>query len=339
MFFYSPGPALPLKLELMSENTGEFFAPRSPADSKPTPALWYIADGNRPIGPFKMEDLLDGLHTGRVAWIQYAWKEGMPQWQRICDLAEFAPQKTTPPPVPGPAPTRTNAPSSSKSSAVESLKARSNAATQGLPRSSEAAPASPPPALERKWFIHHSNTQFGPFSVDEIHRFIRIGKIHGRIHAWREGMPQWERLEKLSPFEEAIRDARPPQPPAAGALSSDEQPELESKKAPSRPEQRKGPRRALIAKILHANSNEVGTALCRDISIGGMQLLTDRLPGPRGTRIRLNITPMKGTLPPFVAEAVVIRILEDQRGFCVRFEKLQADALRGIETFLEEEET
>ena len=79
-------------------------------------------------------------------------------------------------------------------------------------------------------------------------------------------------------------------------------------------------------------------AVCRDISIGGMQVLTDRVPGPVGSKLKLNVSPgdpskVKG----FVAEGEIVRVLEDGRGFSFRFRKITEEARRTIEKYITEE--
>ena len=77
------------------------------------------------------------------------------------------------------------------------------------------------------------------------------------------------------------------------------------------------------------------TGICRDISVGGMQVLTDTLPGPVGTAVRLNVTPPSDSgLKAFVAEGTVVRILEDQRGFSFRFTSISEDAKSSIERYI-----
>jgi hypothetical protein len=79
--------------------------------------------------------------------------------------------------------------------------------------------------------------------------------------------------------------------------------------------------------------------VCRDISIGGMQVLTENIPGAAGTRLRMNISPSSQEsgrkIEPFVAEGIVVRILEDGRGFSFRFEKLPEPAKQAIEAYFE----
>jgi hypothetical protein len=97
----------------------------------------------------------------------------------------------------------------------------------------------------------------------------------------------------------------------------------------------------MLARILLSNDREVAVAVCRDISIGGMQVLTDKIPGEVGSRIKLNVSPSKdekGKKPEFkafVAEGTIVRVLEDGRGFSFRFSRLTESARRSIESYVE----
>jgi UDP-N-acetylenolpyruvoylglucosamine reductase len=88
-----------------------------------------------------------------------------------------------------------------------------------------------------------------------------------------------------------------------------------------------------------ANEQSVIVGVCRDISIGGLQVLTEKIPGSVGAKIKMNISPSADAfgkaIAPFVAEGVIVRILEDGRGFSFRFEKLPEKSRQAIESYIE----
>jgi hypothetical protein len=87
-------------------------------------------------------------------------------------------------------------------------------------------------------------------------RFLRIGKIHGDVHIWSEGMKGWEKLKTISTFSESIEES------TKVRLS------LKSEGAPT--ERRKAPRAPLVARSLMAAGGKVISGVCRDVSVGGM---------------------------------------------------------------------
>jgi hypothetical protein len=135
-------------------------------------------------------------------------------------------------------------------------------------------------------------------------------------------MKTWERLLKIPEFHE-FAQAAPSHEPSA----------------PAQKEKRGNPRRPLVAKIMMANQESVIVGLCRDISIGGLQVLAETVPGEVGAQLRMNISPSTNDegdpIEPFVAEGKIVRILEDGRGFSFRFTKLGDRAKQAIESFID----
>jgi hypothetical protein len=301
------------------ENTGKVLF----EDDTPQ---WYIALGSRWIGPLSAEDVYQKVLGQEITWAHFVWRPGQPDWKRICDIATF---QTAVPSVPN---------RSLTDEVKEASKPGIRTAAQPKPAGKAAAP--PPPtrkAEERIWFLYYNDAQYGPFSSDEISRFLRVGKIHGRVHIWKDGMTEWERLEEIERFADDVAEAKRVRAARKGAAGAER--DVSSKTAR---EQRKTPRRPIVAKIYVANSEMLSVAVCRDISIGGMQVLTDRIPGAPGARIKMNVSPAGGaraergvrTIEPFVAEGVIVRILEDGRGFSFRFDKLPEHSRRVIEDYI-----
>lgn len=267
------------------ENTGNA---RFPNDS----AQWYVAVGDQPAGPFKAAEVYEKLSTGEMTPAHYAWKKGMKDWKRLLEFSEFqievpkAPPKNWKPPE-------------------------------------EVTPPAPPPSKPaRVWFLYYNDSQFGPFSRQEVERFLSVGKIHSRVYAWKDGMGDWKTIGEISDFSGAITSTAAPVIPKPQASSV-------------QLEQRAAPRRPLVARLLMASGSSVIVGVCRDVSVGGMQVLTDDIPGPAGTRLKLNVSPTEaGTLQPFVAEGQVVRVLEDGRGFSFRFDKIDEQVKKALQEYI-----
>jgi hypothetical protein len=209
------------------------------------------------------------------------------------------------------------------------------------------APPAPVEEISREWYLYYNDAQFGPFSQEEVERLLRSGRINLRVHAWTAGMDAWSRLMKVAAFQTVVAE-----------VQAKEEQKLETPTENARTahapavassvvrEQRKSPRAPMTARLLMSDQRQVFDALCRDVSTGGMQVLTSKTPGKVGDRIRLNITPgvrsdikprHDSALKPFVAEGLIVRLLEDGRGFSFRFEKLAPEARLAIEEFVQEE--
>lgn len=290
------------------ENTGKVLFPNF-SDNQPQ---WYFAQGDRWVGPLTASDVYQKVLNQELSWADFVWKPGQAGWERICDLKTF---QAAVPQLP---------PKTVQKEVKEAVKEAAAPAVRTAARRSVKAPAQPKaatdmPSEEKIWFVYYNESQFGPFSASEVHRYLKIGKLNGRVFGWRDGMENWERLEKITDF---------------GELSSAKKPPAGPKTAAKAPDQRSAPRRPLVAKIVMTNQSAVAVAVCRDISVGGMQVLTDRIPGDVGARIRLNVSSTEKKIEPFTAEGVIVRILEDGRGFSFRFEKLSDSAKRNIENYI-----
>ncbi len=183
------------------------------------------------------------------------------------------------------------------------------------------ASAPPPPPLskdkpaETKWFLFQGETQTGPYGAGEIKRLLALRQISDQAFVWQEAFTEWKAISELAEF-------KFPQG-------------TEKTEAPKSSDRRSSPRKPLVAQIYMTNQKEVVLAICRDVSVGGMQVLTDHIPGVPGDKIQLNVLPPASSgLKPFVAEGVLVRILEDQRGFSFRFTQLSNEAKKSIESYV-----
>jgi hypothetical protein len=295
------------------ENTGKILFDN---DREPQ---WFVAVGEQTVGPLTANEVFEKIKTQELSWAHFIWRANQGVWKRICDVATF--QAAVPTPPTGPKPT------------TPQQAVNSSAGT------GPSSPASALPVSEKEWFLFYNDTQFGPFSKEEVDRFLKIGKIHGKVHAWKEGLPGWERLETLTSFEMALAENLQ----VRAAMKAEKSGKTGAPIVEPAPvDKRQSPRRPLIARILMTDdsSEQVRIAICRDISVGGMQVLTDQSPGEVGHRIKINVSRSGPETPeifkPFVAQGVIVRLLEDGRGFSFRFENLTSEARQAISTYLSE---
>ncbi len=300
------------------ENTGKvLFADDSPQ--------WYIASGAQWVGPMRAAEVYEKVLQGQILWTHLVWKPGMSAWQKICDAPTF--QALVPK-------------LSSGLSAEEGTKTGiRSAGAKGVRAGGKSTPPPAPAEGDANiWFLYYGDAQYGPFSQDEVEHHLAIGKIHPKVHAWCDGMDNWKTIDKLPEFKSALlaqKKLPPPAPPAARATAS---------AANSRAKENRGaPRKPLVARIMMSDSRQVHTGVCRDISIGGMQVLTDATPGKVGDWLKMNVSTAGAKssaksaekIDSFVAEGVIVRVLEDGRGFSFRFEGLNAAAKRAIENYVQ----
>jgi hypothetical protein len=199
---------------------------------------------------------------------------------------------------------------------------------------SESPALNPETILTDSFFLYVNKNQYGPLSIEELGAIARGGKLDDKSFVWKKGWKNWKSAAEIKGLSEYVKPHRPPEPVTTKTKTKTKSKTIS--KAVS--ERRVGPRLPLIAKIFVHNDAKIQVAVCRDLSVGGMQLLCSEVPGAVGEKIKLNVSPADdgkvSQLKPFVAEGQIVRVLEDGRGFSFRFTKLTEQAKSSIEAFL-----
>jgi hypothetical protein len=197
-----------------------------------------------------------------------------------------------------------------------------------MPKSKPTIAPPPMPKSEDhfKWFLYQNDNQTGPYATSELKRLISSGQILEQAHVWRDGFENWT----------YVKDVKELYSQVAASVGVPPVPTIPSKKLEElKPEKRQMPRKPLVAQVYMTNQSDLSTGICRDISIGGMQLLTDQIPGEVGSQLRINVIPPKDSgMKAFVAEGVIVRVLEDSRGFAFRFTKIDEESKKAIESYI-----
>lgn len=163
---------------------------------------------------------------------------------------------------------------------------------------------------KKDWFVFAQGTQYGPFTVQEVKNLLTSKRINPSDHAWKDGLTQWESIAQLNEF-------------STRAV-----------------ERRVGPRKIFLAKVVFADGDGVRVGTCRDLSIGGMQVLIDLDAPAPGKNLSLNISPpdlKKPTFEAFTAKGRVVRVLEDGRGFSFRFESMNDRSQKILQSLITSE--
>ena len=85
--------------------------------------------------------------------------------------------------------------------------------------------------------------------------------------------------------------------------------------------------------VINVNNKKVFEGICRDVSVGGMQVLIDQFPGKAGEKISINVHPENSDYH-FVASGQIVRLLEGNNGFSFRFQQLSDEAKKAIEKYV-----
>ena len=157
--------------------------------------------------------------------------------------------------------------------------------------------------------------EYGPYAIDLLKKLFEQKRINAKTFAFIKGMNNWQVLGDFTDFSEVFEDAPPP---------------IEDK------DRRASKRKPFIARMYIENRKEVFVGICRDISIGGMQVLVDHFPGSVGDKISINVHP-ENTDYNFVADGNIVRSLEGGQGFSFRFINLSPESQSAIMRYLESE--
>lgn len=263
---------------------------------KDTKLKWYTVANNRPTGPLSAKEIVQRIQSGELSFASHIWKDGLDGWMRVYNVKDFQPLLPSEPDV---------------------------ALIAEIQKSTQAAP--PPLAPKQKeelrtWFIFLDEANYGPISDREVQTLIDSGRISASTYLWQKGFADWQLAVSIPNWAKSL---------ASGNVAA----EFVKSTSKLEKEKRKAPRKPFEAKILLTNGKEIGWAVCRDVSIGGMQVLMDRSPGAVGEVLKLNVS-KSGKVPGFACEGVIVRVLEDGRGFSFRFSSLGDDAKSAIEKYI-----
>lgn len=154
--------------------------------------------------------------------------------------------------------------------------------------------------------------EYGPYSMEELKRAYDEKRINDKTFVFIQGMESWVFLAEL-PIYQNIFSAMPP--------------------VIEEIDRRNNTRKPFVARLLFHDDTVVYEGVCRDISIGGMQILVSNFPGKIGDVISMNVHP-ENTDYNFVAKAEVVRILDGSQGFSLRFIDVGEDTTKAINNYL-----
>lgn len=154
--------------------------------------------------------------------------------------------------------------------------------------------------------------EYGPFSVEILKKLYTENRINAKTFIFSKGLSSWKVLADVDGFEFVFNE----QPPV-----------IEDK------DKRAFKRKPLIARMFIKNNDQVFEGICRDLSIGGMQVLVDNFPSNVNDEISINVHP-DNMDHHFVAAGKIVRILDGGHGFSFRFIDLDKDAINSINSYI-----
>ncbi|MBP5296810.1 MAG: DUF4339 domain-containing protein [Bacteriovoracaceae bacterium] len=272
-------------------------------------AKWYyVQDGERQ-GPVGEEGIASLLKDGTLARDSYVWKKGMKDWAHLADVADLASllQPAAAADDDDPAFGEEFSQESTASMVIED---------GALPRFNWSAIDTKQKIFMIKTGIDRGSneTEYGPFNLAMLQRLLQEKRINLKTLVYTPGMDTWEFLADT---------------PLAAQITTEVPPVIEES------ERRKATRRPFIAKMFLSDDQQVFEGVCRDISIGGLQILVSNVPVKVGDTVSMNVHP-DNTQHSFVATGRVVRLLGQGQGLSVRFQNLDEAARTAINAYLDQ---
>jgi hypothetical protein len=159
-----------------------------------------------------------------------------------------------------------------------------------------------------------STSDYGPFSLRQLKQLFKENRINGRTFLFIKGSQNWKMLADFIDYQDIFEEI----PPVI-----------------KESEKRMTVRKPFIARLFIQDKKNLYEGICRDISIGGMQILVDEFRGEVGEKINMNVHPENSNYH-FAASGVVLRLLEGNSGLSLRFHNLSNEAKTAIEKYIQE---
>ena len=261
---------------------------------------WYYVEDNERVGPIGEPEFSKLIDSGKVDDNTYVWKKGFENWILLKYVED---------PI-------------GDGEKIESFSEPAEAITEE-PLSQESNEVESTPF---EWVSTQRDAKI--FT-------IRVGKDRGNSKEQSYGPFSIEMLEKLKSENRVCEKTLVFAPGMTEFISLGETPIYNQGDDVAIDNRREHDRAPLVARLFFHNDAEFFEGVCRDISIGGMQVLVSGFRCQVGDAIKINVHPLNSNLQ-FVADGTVVRVLSDCEGICVRFSKMSPDNLQKITQYIEE---
>ncbi len=272
---------------------------------------WYYVQGNERVGPVEEAELKELYDSGTLNEDSYVWKKGFDNWAHLKDVDELS---------------AILAPSSAPAFEIEDNDDVDEIPVMGGSFEGPAAVEEPLFDLssigqnEKVFSIKvgydrgGQETEYGPFSLNQLGRAFTEQRINEKTFIFTPGMSTWVLLGDFDRFDEI-----------AGGLPPQITPE----------DRRINVRKPFVARLFFHDNSQVYEGVCRDISVGGLQILVSDFPCEIGDNVSMNVHPDNSNYH-FTASGRVVRKLEGNAGFSLRFDGLNQEAQEAIQNYINE---
>lgn len=260
---------------------------------KDTP-LWYIGRDEMWTGPFKVSEIVQKLLDRQISGLDFVWSANAGKnWVRICNVTDFQSGLL-------------QAPSTDLiDRIIESKKVRESEAAEPAPVSGRNSPA------VQTWYLQYDGSEFGPLSLLEIQQIVNSKKLAGPLFAWRPGFAKWLPVKEVVELTQLMQETK--------ILATE----------PREANKRGNARLPFLATVKFTTPGDISrenlkfTGISRDISEGGMLIMTKDFPGKTGEQLFVRVEPASDVgIPNFEIVGQVRRVLPNKDGFGLEFKQM-----------------
>ena len=256
---------------------------------------WYYVLGRERVGPVEREEIEKLYRFGPLNEDSHIWKRGFAGWEKLNKVDDF-------------------------SFLFDPQKLPPEPDLPEPPEAGNGGNVSPWDHLNPDEKMIHikighdrggEEVEYGPYSLVQLKRAYRERRINDKSYVFVPGIQNWILLGDS---------------PLFSRLSS----------APARiteRDRRKSVRKPVTANIIFHDNQKIFDGICRDISIGGMQVLVGNFSARIGDPVTLNVHPDNSGYS-FTAKGTIVRLLDGGQGFSLRFSELDQEAKKSLLSYI-----
>jgi len=266
--------------------------------------VWYYVQGNERVGPVERSELSELFKNGTVTTDTYVWTKGYDNWKVLNAVDEL-----------------NDIYNRSESAFDNTSFAQSSTSDEDafdFPERIVSLDLSQVDDNDKIFTIKvgvdrgGEEAEYGPFSLVQLKKAYEQKRINEKTYIFTPGMDNWVFLGDFELFQK---------------ITGDLPPEIDDQ------ERRRTVKKPFIARMFFHDNSSVYEGICRDISVGGLQILVSGFPAKVGEKVSMNVHPDNSN-HCFTASGVVVRKLEGDTGFSLRFENLNDSAVSAISNYI-----
>jgi len=275
--------------------------------------VWYYVQGNERVGPVERSELGELYKEGVINEQSYIWTKGFDNWKVFNSVDELSDLLNPP--------EESSAQVEEDITEIPSMDGDNEADEEDdeiLPDRIEPLDLNQIGDDEKVFTIKvgvdrgGEEVEYGPFSLIQLRKAYDQKRINEKTYIFTPGMDNWVFLADFDLYQ---------------SITGDAPPEIDAQ------DRRRAVRKPFIARMFFHDNTTVYEGICRDISVGGLQILVSEFPAQVGEQVSMNVHPDNSD-HHFTASGVIVRKLEGNTGFSLRFDGLSEDAKSAISSYI-----